>query len=82
MTLLRWCRTYTTLRGTPIELVQNKRMVRLGEKRSQAYRNALSALFRDVVDDGTQITVKRRSIVLRDDAVDTLDQVPTLPRSS
>jgi hypothetical protein len=78
-TLLRWCQTYVTLRGTSVELAQAKNMVRLGEKRTQRYQEELAKLFRSVVGEDAQITVTQRAILLGGDTLTTLDQVPTLP---
>ena len=79
MTLLRWCQTYITLRGTSIGAAQDAPTVRLGEKRSQEYREALAALFRAVVGEDADLTVTRRATLLGEDTVTMLYQVPTLP---
>lgn len=79
MTLLRWCQTYVTLRGTSIDLAQGERTVRLGEKRTQEYREALAELFGDVVGEDAYITVTQRATLLGEDTLTMLDQVPTLP---
>jgi hypothetical protein len=80
-TLLRWCQTYVSLRGTSIELAQGERMVWLGEKRTRRYQEALADLFRSAVGGGAQITVIQRATLLRGEALTMLDQVPTLPDS-
>lgn len=79
MTLLRWCQTYITLRGTSIELARDGRTVRLGEKRSQEYRDALAALFRQIVGGDARITVTQRATFLGEETVTMLDQTPMLP---
>ena len=80
-TLLRWCQTYVTLRGSSVDLTQEKHMMRLGEKRTRRYREALAKIFRSVVGEDAQITVTQRAILLGGDTLTTLDQVPTLPSS-
>jgi hypothetical protein len=79
MTLLRWCQTYITLRGTSMDAAGDGYTVRLGEKRSPAYREALAALFREVVGEDAYVTATRRATFLGVDAVTMLDEVPTLP---
>jgi hypothetical protein len=80
-TLLRWCQTYVSLRGTSIELARGERMVRLSEKRTRRYQEALADLFRSAVGGDAQITVTQRATLLRGEALTMLDQVPTLPDS-
>lgn len=79
MTLLRWCQTYITLRGTSMELARDGRTVRLGEKRSQEYREALATLLREIVGEDARITVTQRATFLGEETVTMLDQTPTLP---
>lgn len=80
-TLLRWCQTYVTLRGTPIDLARGGRIVRLGEKRTQRYREALAKLLRSAVGEDGQITLVQRATLVGEETVPILDQVPTLPDS-
>jgi hypothetical protein len=80
-TLRRWCQTYVTLRGVPVDSAQGGHTVRLGEQRSQAYRRALARLFREVAGEDAQITVTRRATLLGTDTLDMLDVIPSLPPS-
>ena len=82
MTLLRWCQTYISLRGTSIGAAQNGPTVRLGEKRSREYQEALAALFRGVVGADADLTVTQRATLLGESTVTMLDHVPTLPDPS
>lgn len=79
MTLLRWCQTYITLRGTSMDPAQDGRTVRLGEKRSQEYREALAERLREIVGEDARITVTQRATFLGEETVAMLDHVPTLP---
>lgn len=82
ITLLRWCQTYISLRGVSIDLAQEARTVRLGEKRSQEYREALARRFREVVGEDARITVTQRAIILGMGELTMLDVVPSLPSTS
>lgn len=79
MTLLRWCQTYVTLRGSAVELARGGRTVRLGERRSREYRRALADRLRAVVGDDAHVTVTDYATVLGADTLGMLDVAPALP---